>query len=379
MYLEEQVQYINEKLVCLRDKHNIVIWGGAENTVKLFQYTDILNYDILEIVDSGKAGERFFGRQMRLPAEIAWTQVEAVIISSFNHEEEIERELKNRYQFTGIIIKLKKQGQKIPFYQHLSRADIQVPGNYQEILERNRRFKGIHKNERLFILCSGPSIQKMDLTVLKSEITMAVHSFYLHKDISVIQPTYYCNAQWEYNEKITEEVIEAYLRDLKKHVGKSQYFFSVKEKRIIDRIQMFAPEEVHYYCYGKDSSLYEEVDLCQGIMPVHSVPVICIQLAIYMGFKEIYLLGTEHDFLTTKKYAYFYDRKQSVTGDTDITTDVDSNLVMKFSDALADAYALWENYKAVKRIAEQNDIKIYNATVGGALDVFPRVDYNDLF
>lgn len=379
MYLEEQVQYINEKLVCLRDKHNIVIWGGAENTVKLFQYTDILNYDILEIVDSGKAGERFFGRQMRLPAEIAWTQVEAVIISSFNHEEEIERELKNRYRFTGIIIKLKKQGQKIPFYQHLSRADIQVPGNYQEILERNRRFKGIHKNERLFILCSGPSIQKMDLTVLKSEITMAVHSFYLHKDISVIQPTYYCNAQWEYNEKITEEVIEAYLRDLKKHVGKSQYFFSVKEKRIIDRIQMFAPEEVHYYCYGKDSSLYEEVDLCQGIMPVHSVPVICIQLAIYMGFKEIYLLGTEHDFLTKKKYAYFYDRKQSVTGDTDITTDVDSNLVMKFSDALADAYALWENYKAVKRIAEQNDIKIYNATVGGALDVFPRVDYNDLF
>lgn len=379
MYLEEQVQYINEKLVCLRDKHNIVIWGGAENTVKLFQYTDILNYDILEIVDSGKAGERFFGRQMRLPAEIAWTQVEAVIISSFNHEEEIERELKNRYRFTGIIIKLKKQGQKIPFYQHLSRADIQVPGNYQEILERNRRFKGIHKNERLFILCSGPSIQKMDLTVLKSEITMAVHSFYLHKDISVIQPTYYCNAQWEYNEKITEEVIEAYLRDLKKHVGKSQYFFSVKEKRIIDRIQMFAPEEVHYYCYGKDSSLYEEVDLCQGIMPVHSVPVICIQLAIYMGFKEIYLLGTEHDFLTTKKYAYFYDRKQSVTGDTDITTDVDSNLVMKFSDALADAYALWENYKAVKRIAEQNDIKIYNATVGSALDVFPRVDYNDLF
>lgn len=379
MYLEERVQYINRKLLCLRDKHNIVIWGGAENTARLFQYTDILNYDILEIVDNGRAGESFFGRQLQSPADVEWTKIEAVVISSFYHEDEIEEELKNSYQFIGMIIKLNEQGQKIPFYQHLSRADIQVPGNYREILERNRKFKGIHKNERLFILCSGPSIQKMDLTVLKSEITMAVHSFYLHKDISVIQPTYYCNAQWEYNEKITEEVIEAYLRDLKKYVEKSQYFFSVKEKRIIDRIQMFAPEEVHYYCYGKDSSLYEEVDLCQGIMPVHSVPVICIQLAIYMGFKEIYLLGTEHDFLTTKKYAYFYDRKQSVTGDTDITTDVDSNLVMKFSDALADAYALWGNYKAVKRIAEQNDIKIYNATVGGVLDVFPRVDYNDLF
>ena len=114
-------------------------------------------------------------------------------------------------------------------------------------------------------------------------------------------------------------------------------------------------------------------------MPVHSVPVICIQLAIYMGFKEIYLLGTEHDFLTTKKYAYFYDRKQAVTGDTDITTDADSNLVMNFSDAIADAYALWNNYKVVRRIAQKNDIKIYNATMGGALDLFPRVDFNSLF
>ena len=352
MYLEEQVRYLNEKLLCLRDKHNIVIWGGAENTVKLFQHTDILTYDIWEIVDKGRAGERFFGRSLRLPDDIEWTQAEAVIISSFHYQDEIEEELKNRYRFAGVIVKLREQGQELPFYKHLSRADIQVSGEEQEILKQNKKFKGIHKRERLFVLCSGPSIQKMDLTVLKNEITMAVHSFYLHKDISVIQPAYYCNAQWEYNEKATEKVAEAY---------------------------MFAPGEVHYYCYGKDSSLYEEIDLCRGIMPAHSVPVVCIQLAIYMGFKEIYLLGTEHDFLTTKKYAYFYDRKQSVTGETDISADEDSNLVMSYSGALADACALWENYKVVKRIAENNGIKIYNATVGGALDLFPRVDFNSLF
>ena len=379
MYLEEHVQCINEKLLCLRDKRNIVIWGGAENTAKLFQYTDILNYDIGGIVDKGRAGNQFYGRQLQSPADMEWTQIEAVVISSFHYEDEIEEELKNKFHFAGLIIKLKEQGQIIPFYHHLSKADIQAPEDYRELLERNKRFKGIHKNERLFILCSGPSIREMDLTVLKNEITMAVHSFYLHKDISVIQPEYYCNAQWEYNEKTTEKVAEAYLKDLKMHVGKSQYFFSLREKGIIDRMQNFDSEEVNYYCYGKDSSLYEEVDLCQGIMPVHSVPVICIQLAIYMGFKEIYLLGTEHDFLTTKKYAYFYDRKQAVTGDTDITTDADSNLVMNFSDAIADAYALWNNYKVVRRIAQKNDIKIYNATMGGALDLFPRVDFNSLF
>ena len=137
-----------------------------------------------------------------------------MIISSFHYQDEIEEELKNRYRFAGVIVKLREQGQELPFYKHLSRADIQVSGEEQEILKQNKKFKGIHKRERLFVLCSGPSIQKMDLTVLKNEITMAVHSFYLHKDISVIQPAYYCNAQWEYNEKATEKVAEAYMRDL---------------------------------------------------------------------------------------------------------------------------------------------------------------------
>lgn len=379
MYLEDYVQCINEKLLYLRNRHNIVIWGGAENTAKLFQYTNILNYDILEIVDNGKAGEIFFGRQIRLPDDIAWVQIEVVIISSFYREDEIEEELKNKYRFKGMIIKLNEPGQQIPFYRHLSKADIRVPEDYQEILERNKRFKDIHKNDRLFVLCSGPSVRNMDLTVLKNEITMAVHSFYLHKDISVIQPTYYCNAQWTYNEKTTEQVAEAYMRDLKKCVGKSQYFFSIKEKGIIERTQMFTPEEMNYYCYGKSSTLYEEVDLCQGIMSVQSVPILCIQLAIYMGFKEIYLLGTEHDSLITQKYDYFYDRKRCVTGDKDVGVDKDGNITVSFAEDLRTTYVLWEDYKAVKRIAEQNNIKIYNATIGGALDLFPRVSFKSLF
>ena len=158
MYLEEHVQCINEKLLCLRDKHNIVIWGGAENTAKLFQYTDILNYDIGGIVDKGRAGNQFYGRQLQSPADMEWTQIEAVVISSFHYEDEIEEELKNKFHFAGLIIKLKEQGQIIPFYHHLSKADIQAPEDYRELLERNKRFKGIHKNERLFILCSGASI-----------------------------------------------------------------------------------------------------------------------------------------------------------------------------------------------------------------------------
>ena len=114
-------------------------------------------------------------------------------------------------------------------------------------------------------------------------------------------------------------------------------------------------------------------------MPVHSVPVLCIQLALYMGFGEIYLLGTEHDSLITNQYTYFYDKDKCVTGRKDVTIDENDRLVWDFSRSLADTYRLWENYKAVKRIADAGNVKIYNATAGGALDLFPRVDFYQLF
>lgn len=36
-------------------------------------------------------------------------------------------------------------------------------------------------------------------------------------------------------------------------------------------------------------------------------------------------------------------------------------------------------YQSAKQYANQHDFKIYNATRGGKLEIFERVDFNDLF
>lgn len=40
---------------------------------------------------------------------------------------------------------------------------------------------------------------------------------------------------------------------------------------------------------------------------------------------------------------------------------------------------LWSQYLAIDRIAKAHDIEILNATSGGMLDVFPRVEFEQLF
>lgn len=386
MYLEEQVIRLNKLFEQLEGKRNVVVWGAAENTVRLFQDTNLLKYDILEIVDIKKAGKFFFGKTLKFPKEINWAQTEAVVVSSFYHEDEIEQDLRVVYGYFGPVIKLNEIGQKQPFFQCLSRVDLQIEPKFEDILKRNKSLKNRHKNERIFILCCGPSIHQQDLTVLKNEITMAVSSFYMHKDLKTIQPDYYCNAQWARNEKLTDDVEMEYLKELKKYVGHSRYFFAVQEKELIENSHVFDLEEVNYYYYDYNDPheirkpfLYQEVDLCQEIMPVHSVPVLCIQLALYMGFDEIYLLGTEHDSLKTNRYTYFYNKDKCVTGRTDVTINENDQLVWNFDKSLTDTYRLWEDYKTVKRIADAGNVKIYNATIGGALDLFPRVDFKRLF
>lgn len=380
MYLEEKVIQMNARLEQLKGKNNIIIWGAAENTIRLLQYTTLAQYAVTDFVDNGKAGEQFCGKTVKAPGEVVWNGVDAVVISSFYHENSIEEELRKGYGFVGIIVKLNEAGQEVPFYKYLSQKDIRVPVNLQPIVDRNRMYKDIHKNKRLFILCCGPSIQEMDLTVLKEEITMAVHSFYLHKDIRTIRPNYYCSAQWSYSEELKESLGLKYAREIKKYMEDSKYFFCIRDKEMIEKSGAFDSNEVNYYYYGSiGDSLYEEIDFCQGVMPIQSVPILCLQLAIYMGFREIYLLGTEHDAIVTRQYSHFYHYDASIMSQENGETDSKGNLNDTFENLLGCTYTLWEQYKIVKRIAEKQGIKIYNATPMGILDVFERVDFRSLW
>lgn len=52
MFLQEKIQDINRRLKELRKTHNIIIWGAGRHTVKLFELTDMLSYDIKNIIDT---------------------------------------------------------------------------------------------------------------------------------------------------------------------------------------------------------------------------------------------------------------------------------------------------------------------------------------
>ena len=96
---------------------------------------------------------------------------------------------------------------------------------------------------------------------------------------------------------------------------------------------------------------------------------LCLQLALYMGFSEVYLLGCDCDVFdkqTDSEDSHFHssypDRRFPIQRDT-----------TKWFDNVVKSYA------TAKEVFERHGRKIYNAGVGGKLEVFERVNYDELF
>lgn len=83
MFLQERAREINEKLSILANRSNIVVWAAGVHTSKLFERTELLSYDIKNIVDmnADKEGEFYFGFKIKNPEKMDWSNVGAVVIS----------------------------------------------------------------------------------------------------------------------------------------------------------------------------------------------------------------------------------------------------------------------------------------------------------
>lgn len=199
---------------------------------------------------------------------------------------------------------------------------------------------------------------------------MVVSNFYLHEDYDIINLDYYCFAQFTYNPLFSREVGSKWISEIGNNSGFPQFFFNISEKGLIDRCYNFKGKNINYmYLEPINPDYYDEIDIMNKKMCGQSVTIDCLQLAIYMGFKEIYLVGIEHSEIITNQYDYFYGRNQSIVRDKDIGALNSGRVVEKFSEQLYANYCLWVQYKRLKLIAERKGINIYNATKGGGAPV----------
>ena len=241
----------------------------------------------------------------------------------------------------------------------------------------NAGLKGIHKGKRCFILCNGPSVNRQNLLPLKDEIVFSVSSGYHHKDYSVISPRYHCVPRLIYSSCFTVDTAIAWFKEMDHGTADAELFLDAANEPLVRRYGLFGGRIINYLYTGISFSdkMSKVIDITRIIPGPQSAPIMCLMVAMYMGFDKIYLIGTEHDSGVTGEYKYFYTPKLMRGADPNV------DLNGKVKDVKVAQLAirnLMAQYEAIKSIADSERIGIYNATLGGALEVFPRVNLPDI-
>jgi hypothetical protein len=277
--------------------------------------------------------------------------------------------------------------------------------NYR-LIQANKKIHNRHKGQRCFILCNGPSVKNQNIKHLRGEIVFSVSNGYLHPDFDYIKPRYHCIPQvtfiddyssksktnstshnfiMPYNEKLvpqktynTYPEVVSWLNKIDTSIGNAEIFLSYQQFNLVKDNNLFKDRKCHFLCMGKNKFpfLNNIPDLSCISPSVQSVPIMSLMIAMYMGFKEIYLLGTDHDWFVKKEYSYFYGKGVTKLDLECVNNDKDLDLLL---DEIPVIEKLFQQYRSVNKIAKANNIKIFNATNGGMLDEFKRINFEKLF
>ena len=247
--------------------------------------------------------------------------------------------------------------------------------NGLDLFKKNQEYKNKHNGKRCFIVCNGPSVVEQDLTLLKNEIVFTVSNGYMHKNFDILSPKYHCVPGLTYTEKFNEYDAVGWFQDMDRNLSRSEIFLNYTEEILVRKHNLFKERKVNYIFCGRKFKRNEHkiVDLTKIIPGVASVPVMCLVIAMYMGFKKIYLLGVEHNEYVNREYKYAFEQ-YFTKGKISILNEKNLLLVTQL-ESLETKVILWKQYLNILSIAQKNNIEIYNTTIGGSLDVFPRISY----
>lgn len=244
-----------------------------------------------------------------------------------------------------------------------------------ELLDGNRHLKDIHAGQRCTILGNGPSVKELDLGQLAGQIVISVSNGYLHRDFSCIAPRYHCVPQITYG-RMTEEDVVLWFREMHENLGQAELFLNETEADLVRRHALFEGRKVHYLAFREsfdEVSHTERPDLADGIPRIESVPIMALMVAMYLGFKKVGLLGVDHDHFKSRTYIYAFE--VGVQAGKDFSVSTSGAVQTAWHDEFQSLARLWRQYRVLRKIAATNGIEIVNATPGGELDEFPRVEY----
>jgi hypothetical protein len=226
--------------------------------------------------------------------------------------------------------------------------------------QSRRRLPGLrdaHRGQRCFIIGNGPSLRETDLTLLRNEATFGLNRIYLIFDELGFNTTYLVTVNRLVVEQCRDEIAALPIpkfttwgnRDLVPFTPNTLFLRSLPGPRFF-------------------------TDITHGIWEGATVTFVAMQIAYYLGFQKVILIGVDHSFAAKGQ------RHKVVVSHGDDPNHFDPRYFGKgFRWQLPDLETSEVAYGLARARFEADGREILDATIGGKLQVFRKASYQELF
>jgi hypothetical protein len=251
-----------------------------------------------------------------------------------------------------------------PYNRHrLAALGMPLTSNERRLRSLGNR----HKGRRIFILANGPSLNRTDVDRLCGEVSIASNAIFLLFDKKQFRPTYYTIEDYLVAEDRRKEASslkgcwKLFPEDVRKFIQRDEHTIYVNFLRHYDGFPMFTDDFRRRVYWGG------------------TVTFMNMQLAYYLGASQIYLVGFDHNYA------------RPAAGDNvqgTVITSAANNDANHFDPRYFGSGYRWHDpkvermedaYRVAHSFFRAHGVEVFNATAGGKLEVFPRVDFDSLF
>lgn len=259
---------------------------------------------------------------------------------------------------------------------------------YKNELLKNRDYKDLYKGKRCFILGNGPSLSKhKNLGMLANEVVFSVNQFYRSDLFDVVKPNFHVMVDplffsLDANNPVENDTLVR-MQELK-YKKDTRCIFPYTSKSFIEKSKISNDQTIYIHSrYRMHNGYDRDIRMDKNLPLVQNVIHAAIYCAIYMGFKEIYLLGCDMTGILTSyikeqtelniedEHVYEYTNEEKMRM-LKVRNDNNNEIMLKSYGVTFGVFRNIYNY------CKNRGINIYNATIGGALDNIPRVVYEDI-
>ena len=235
--------------------------------------------------------------------------------------------------------------------------------------------KNKYAGKRIFVIGNGPSLSHTPLHLIENEYAIAMNRISLIYDEVKWRPNFFvCTTEnirkkeWHHDimRSIDLNIVTFAWVALREYIG--------------DR------ENIHYLqCdYGEEVNNAPPLDwwsndITKGVCKFGTSMLVALQISVYLGFQDIYIIGADLGFKDSwmqKILRKFHLHKYSERLDK-------NHFIPSYGTPGLSADALNRNMIAAHKLAnsatKQSQANIFNATLGGNLEVYPRVNIYDIF